>query len=65
MYKEAIGVNVFLGNQVSVNRHWKFLEIIVDNLVLGCLEKADLKVLCSHHLQILKSFKLPSGAPGK
>lgn len=40
MYKEAIGVNVFLGNQVSVNRHWKILEIIVDNLVLGCLEKS-------------------------
>lgn len=58
MYKEAIAVKVFIANQVSVNRHWKCLEITVGNLVLGCLEKGDLKVLCSHHLKILKFFKV-------
>lgn len=58
MHEEAIAVNVFIGNQVSVNRHWKCLEITVNNMVLGCLEKGDLKVLCSYYLKILKFFKV-------
>jgi len=60
MYKEAIAVNVFLGNQAAVSRQWKCLAITVGSLVLGCLEKADWKVLRSHHLKILKSFTVPS-----
>lgn len=58
MYKKALAVNVFIGNQVSVNRCWKCLEITVGNLVLGCLEKGDLRVLSSHHLKMLKFFKV-------
>lgn len=55
-HKEAIAVNVFMSNQVSVNKHWKCLEISVGNLALGCLEKGIFKVPCSLHLKILNFF---------
>lgn len=58
MHKKALAVNVFIGYQVSINRHWKCLEITVDNLVLGSLEKGDLRVLWSHHLKVLKVFRV-------
>lgn len=32
--------------------------ISVGSVVLGCLEKGDLEVLCSHHLKTLKFFKV-------